>query len=90
MNELMNVQVPLWLLALYGVFMCFVQSIPRPEATDSRIYITVYRFLHLLCINIQLFFDPTKKLKTEAPSVIISPSTNTPPAVETHKPASEV
>ena len=66
MNELMNIQIPLWAVAAYMVFMCAVQTLPRPLEGANPFYVWVYGFLHLLCLNLALVLDPTKKLKQEA------------------------
>lgn len=67
MDALLNMSIPLWALLAYMVLMCAVQSMPRPDAGASPGYVWAYRFLHLLCMNLALFADPLKKLKSEIP-----------------------
>ncbi|MEN6532229.1 MAG: hypothetical protein ABFD60_13115 [Bryobacteraceae bacterium] len=64
MNELLSATIPLWAILAYLVFMCGVQTMPRPTKRSGAGYVWAYRFLHLLCMNLALFLDPMKKLKT--------------------------
>lgn len=64
MDELLTMSIPLWAIGAYLVFMCAVQTMPRPTEQASFGYVWAYRFLHLLCMNLALFIDPAKKLKT--------------------------
>jgi len=75
MEQLLNVSIPLWAVAAYLVFQCFVQALPRPEEGSSKLYIWAYQFAHLLCMNLALVIDTTKKLKTSqaAPEVPLKP-----------------
>lgn len=61
-SDLWAVAIPLWAIIVWIVFMCAVQALPRPTANDSRWYIFLYRFGHLLSMNIALALDPKKKL----------------------------
>ncbi len=60
-DGLWAVAIPLWALVVWVVFMCAVQALPRPTLTDSKWYIFLYRFGHLLSLNIALVLDPKKK-----------------------------
>jgi ABC-type multidrug transport system permease subunit len=61
-GSLWAVEIPLWIIASWIVFMCAVQALPRPTTDDPRWYIFLYRFGHLLSMNIALALDPKKKL----------------------------
>ena len=65
MDALLNVSIPLWAVLAYMVLMCIVQALPRPTEESSPGFIFLYRFLHLISMNVALFVDPTKKLKAE-------------------------
>jgi hypothetical protein len=66
-NELLNLQIPLWGLVAYMVFMCAVQTLPRPAENSPALYVWLYGFLHLLCCNLALVLDPAKKFQSQAP-----------------------
>lgn len=67
MSELLSVSVPAWMLLAYLSYMCAVQAMPRPTEQAGPGYVWLYRFAHLLSMNLQLFLDPMKKLRAELP-----------------------
>lgn len=73
MEQLFTIPIPLWALIAYIVFMCAVQSLPRPKETSSPFYIWAYGFLNLLSANWKLFFDPTNKGKLAAGNRLAPP-----------------
>jgi hypothetical protein len=84
MNELLSIKIPLLYALLYLVFMCAVQALPRPAENSRSLYIWIYQFFHLLCMNLQLFIDPTKRLKileSEVVTTVKTTSTNPPPVL---------
>jgi hypothetical protein len=81
MNDLLTTPIPLWWAFAYMIFMCAVQTLPRPEQNASPLYIWIFGFLHLLCMNLALFVDPAKKLKMlETTTTTTTTSTDPPPA----------
>jgi hypothetical protein len=77
MEQLLNLNIPIWALLAYMVFMCLVQALPRPAGRSNQFYVWVYSFLHLLSCNLALFMDPAKKLQTQPPAP--QPPLETPP-----------
>lgn len=58
--DIFQQQIPLWMVLAYGVFMAAVQALPRPTNGDTKMYVFMYQFLHLLSVNIVLALKPKK------------------------------
>jgi hypothetical protein len=51
---------PLECFSAYVVFMAAVQALPRPTEASGALYVWLYRFLHLLAVNLRLAAKPRK------------------------------
>ena len=63
--QLLQTGIPVWIVLSWMVFCCAVQALPRPTSASALWYIFLYRFMHGLSMNIQLFLDPTNRNKKE-------------------------
>ncbi len=61
--ELLNYDVPLWVLAAYVTFCAAVQALPRPGAASAGWYVWLFSFLHILAANVALALDPKKRIE---------------------------
>jgi hypothetical protein len=59
--DLLQYDIPIWILLAYMVFMAAVQALPRPSETSSARYTWLFQFLHLLSANIKIAADPRKR-----------------------------
>lgn len=60
--EILNHDIPVWVLLAWLIYSAAVQALPRPDTTAPVWYVWLYGFLHILAANVALAFDPQKKI----------------------------
>lgn len=60
--DILNHDIPLWVLVAWLVYSAAVQALPRPDSTAPGWYVWLYGFAHILAANVALAFDPQKKI----------------------------
>mgnify|MGYP001594517147 CR=1 FL=1 len=69
--DILNQDVPLWVVVAYLIYGAVIQALPRPGATEGKAYTFLYGFAHALANNFALAYSPRKagpKPEPEAPS----------------------
>lgn len=51
--ELLTQDIPLWLIALYVLFMAAANAMPKPDANDGKGYRFTYAFAQGLAVNLK-------------------------------------